>query len=95
MTTRTEIVTKLANRRVRKHYLPGLTRAMIRQAAQGFSDAEWDKIIDALKNGDARMIGDALEDPILRFLEVKAEQDVEGKLGQDDTLTIDEIIELL
>ena len=95
MTTRTEIVTKLANRRVRRHYLPNLTRQQIRQAAQAMSDADWDYIIEALRSADQRIVGELLEDQVLAFLEAMAEQDVEAKLGQDDTLTIDEIIQLL
>ena len=95
MTTRDEIVKRLSIRRVRKHYLPNLTRPMVRQAAQQLTDQEWDKIIAALRNGNARIAGECLEDRIMSFLEEKARLDVEESLGQDDTLTIGEIIDLI
>ena len=95
MATRAQIVSRLAKRRVRQHYLPNLTRAQVRTAAQGLTDAEWDTIINAVRKGNAALAGTTLQARIGLYLHNLAEQDVENALSPDDTITIQELEALL
>ena len=95
MTTRAEIVDKLARRRVQTHYLPNLNRAAVRTAAQQLTNEEWDTIIQGIRDRKFEAVGGTLNRRVLLYLNALAEVDVENALGPDDTLTINEIKALL
>ena len=91
MATREQIVNKLANQRVRSHYLPTMTRAIVRQAAQGLTNGEWDNIIEGVRQQNATDVGTILIRQVNEHIKNLAIQDVEDDLAPDDTLTITEL----
>ena len=94
MATRAEIIDKLAARRLRKHYLPNLSRQQIRMAAQALTDSEWDDIISAIRDRQAFEAGEVLAKRVNLFLKNLSRQDVETALGQDDRVSVQDLIEL-
>lgn len=93
MATRAQIVQALAKRRQNSYYT-NLTREMIKQAAQQLTDAEWDEIIEGVKASNASRTGEPLMARVQFEVEAKAVQDIEDRLGVDDTLTIAELQDL-
>ena len=91
MATREQIVEKLASRRVRNFYLPGLTRLQVRQAAQQLTDEDWDEIITAIRTNANDVIGAQISGRTLVYLKGLAVADVESALSPDDTLSITEL----
>ena len=94
MATRAEIVAKLANRRLSRHYLPNLTRQLVRTAAQSLTNAEWDLIITALRNRAHQDVGVILAKRVEQSLRDAATADIESRLGANDTLSIQELEDL-
>ena len=94
MATRAEIIDKLAAKRLRKHYLPNLNRQQIRAAALLLSDAEWDDIINAIRDRQAFEAGEVLAKRVVTYLKGLAKLDVENALGQDDRISINDLIDL-
>lgn len=95
MATREQIVQKLANRRVASHYLPNLSRAQVRQAAQGLTNEQWDTIIGAVRTRKVTDIGEVLRLRVIEHLRGLALADIEAALVPDDTLTVAELEGLL
>lgn len=94
MATRAQIVEKLANRRLAKHYLPNLSRQQIRAAAQELTNPEWDAIIRAIRERDAKVGGLVLAKRVEEHLRGLAKEDIENRLGGNDTLSISELEDL-
>ena len=94
MASRAEIVTKLANRRLSKHYLPNLSRQIIKTAAQSLTNAEWDEIISAIRDRNPQAAGVVLSKRVEQHMRMLAEQDIENRLGSNDTLSITELVDL-
>lgn len=94
MATRVELVQKLAKRRFNNQCIPNLTRAQVRQAAQGLTNAEWDKIIEGISSNNDGVVGKVLAGQVHEYLLGLATADVETWLA-DDTLTLDQLLELI
>lgn len=94
MATRAEIVAKLANRRLSRHYLPNLSRQLVRSAAQSLTNAEWDSIISALRKRNTTDVGAVLAKRVEQSLRDAAMADIENRLGANDTLSIQELEDL-
>ena len=89
--TREQLIKQLSQVRAKRHYIPNLSRAQIKQASKSFSDEEWDAIIVSIRN---KTVGPALYQPVLAYLYGLAKDDVEAMI-EDDTLTLEELMELL
>ena len=95
MATRAEVVQELAKRRFNKALLPNLTRAQVKQAAQGMTDAQWDQIIANIRSVDnSGDTGLLLRQVVHAHLMTIAVSDIEGRLAPDDTLDLSEITDL-
>lgn len=91
--TLTEIKRTLAKQRLKGHYMPNLTRAMVKQSAQQMTDNEWDTIIAAIKTAQDSIVGKVLREQVLQSLYARALADVETRLA-DGSLSTAELLEL-
>lgn len=89
MATKADLIQFLAVRRFNTHYLPNLTRAQIRTAAQQLSDEQWDAIIDGIRSGDNTNIGAVLSAEVKEFLLALAVTEVTASLADDLLSTTD------
>ena len=63
-------------------------------AAQALTDSEWDDIISAVRDRQAFEAGEVLAKRVNLFLKNLSKQDVETALGQDDRISVQDLIEL-
>ncbi len=63
-------------------------------AAQALTDSEWDDIISAVRDRQAFEAGEVLAKRVNAFLKNLSKQDVETALGQDDRISVQDLIEL-
>ena len=95
MTTRAEIIGRLAERRLRRHYLPNLTRAQVKTAAQTLTNADWDAIIGAIRDRSEVEIGEVLSAKVQGFLLDLAQADIQNAVDAGGKIDIDDLIELI
>lgn len=93
MATRGQIVETLARRRFNKHYWPNRSRQQLRQSAQSLSNVQWDHILSSMGANDS-IAGMIIRERLQEHLMGLAVQDIEARLGANDTLTISELEDL-
>ena len=63
-------------------------------AAQTLTDGDWDDIISAVRDRQPFEVGEVLTKRVGVFLKELAKQDVETALGQDNRISIDDLVNL-